>query len=317
MMHTQIFKPWHQKLYNLIEKYDTITIFRHVNPDGDAYGSSFGLGLWLKSHFPNKKIYITGKDEGTLLLYFFPSDFVTDETIKQSLALVVDTANKERISDQRYQYAQKVVKIDHHPYSGNYGDYEFIEESMSSSCEIVTEFIRSFQKEPLSYENARVLYAGMLTDTLSFTIASVTSKTLYLAAWLLESGLDVAQIQDELFLQDSNIYDYVTYLRGICTVDNGLVYAYVSTEALAKYQLDFNQAKEFVNVYKSRKDAKIWVLMIEMPDGLFNLSIRSRNIVINDIATKFGGGGHKFASATKNLKFEETQQLLIDLKNRL
>ncbi len=316
-MHTQIFKPWHQKLYNLIEKYDTITIFRHVNPDGDAYGSSFGLGLWLKSHFPNKKIYITGKDEGTLLLYFFPSDFVTDETIKQSLALVVDTANKERISDQRYQYAQKVVKIDHHPYSGNYGDYEFIEESMSSSCEIVTEFIRSFQKEPLSYENARVLYAGMLTDTLSFTIASVTSKTLYLAAWLLESGLDVAQIQDELFLQDSNIYDYVTYLRGICTVDNGLVYAYVSTEALAKYQLDFNQAKEFVNVYKSRKDAKIWVLMIEMPDGLFNLSIRSRNIVINDIATKFGGGGHKFASATKNLKFEETQQLLIDLKNRL
>lgn len=316
-MHTQIFKPWHQKLYNLIEKYDTITIFRHVNPDGDAYGSSFGLGLWLKSHFPNKKIYITGKDEGTLLAYFFPSDFVTDETIKQSLALVVDTANKERISDQRYQYAQKVVKIDHHPYSGNYGDYEFIEESMSSSCEIITEFIRSFQKEPLSYENARVLYAGMLTDTLSFTIASVTSKTLYLAAWLLESGLDVAQIQDELFLQDSNIYDYVTYLRGICTVDNGLVYAYVSTEALAKYQLDFNQAKEFVNVYKSRKDAKIWVLMIEMPDGLFNLSIRSRNIVINDIATKFGGGGHKFASATKNLKFEETQQLLLDLKNRL
>lgn len=316
-MHTQIFKPWHQKLYNLIEKYDTITIFRHVNPDGDAYGSSFGLGLWLKSHFPNKKIYITGKDEGTLLVYFFPSDFVTDETIKQSLALVVDTANKERISDQRYQYAQKVVKIDHHPYSGNYGDYEFIEESMSSSCEIITEFIRSFQKEPLSYENARVLYAGMLTDTLSFTIASVTSKTLYLAAWLLESGLDVAQIQDELFLQDSNIYDYVTYLRGICTVDNGLVYAYVSTETLAKYQLDFNQAKEFVNVYKSRKDAKIWVLMIEMPDGLFNLSIRSRNIVINDIATKFGGGGHKFASATKNLKFEETQQLLIDLKNRL
>lgn len=316
-MHTQIFKPWHQKLYNLIEEYDTITIFRHVNPDGDAYGSSFGLGLWLKSHFPNKKIYITGKDEGTLLAYFFPSDFVTDETIKQSLALVVDTANKERISDQRYQYAQKVVKIDHHPYSGNYGDYEFIEEFMSSSCEIVTEFIRSFQKEPLSYENARVLYAGMLTDTLSFTIASVTSKTLYLAAWLLESGLDVAQIQDELFLQDSNIYDYVTYLRGICTVDNGLVYAYVSSEALAKYQLDFNQAKEFVNVYKSRKDAKIWVLMIEMPDGLFNLSIRSRTIVINDIATKFGGGGHKFASATKNLKFEETQQLLLDLKNRL
>ena len=57
--------------------------------------------------------------------------------------------------------------------------------------------------------------------------------------------------------------------------------------------------------------------MIEMPVGLFNLSIRSRNITINDIATQFGGGGHKFASATKNLKFEETQQLLEALKNRL
>ncbi len=316
-MHTKIYKSWHQELYNLIQQYSTITIFRHVSPDGDAYGSAFGLGIWLKNQFPNKEIFVTGADEGTLLSYFFPLDPVSDETIKKSLAIIVDTANKERISDQRYQLAQKVVKIDHHPYSGNYGDYEFIEDTMSSSCEIITEFIHSFQTEPLSYENARVLYAGMLTDTLSFTVASVTATTLYLASWLLRSGLNVAQIQDELFLQDSNIYDYVTYLREIGIVDNGLVYAYVSPEALQKYQLDFNQAKEFVNVYKSRKDAKIWVLMIEMPDGLFNLSIRSRNITINDIATQFGGGGHKFASATKNLKFEETQQLLEALKNRL
>lgn len=316
-MHIKTYKPWHQELYDLIKQYDTITIFRHVNPDGDAYGSSFGLGLWLKKHFPNKEIYVTGADEGTLLSYFFPLDSVSDEIIQSSLALVVDTANKERISDQRYQYAKKVVKIDHHPYSGNYGDYEFIEETMSSSCEIITEFIHSFEKEPLSFDTARVLYAGMLTDTLSFTIASVTAKTLSLASWLLESGLNVAEIQDELFLQDSNIYDYVTYLRGISVVDDGLVYAYVSSEALKTYQLDFNQAKEFVNVYKSRKDAKIWVLMIEMPDGFYNLSIRSRSIVINDIATQFGGGGHKFASATKNLSFEETQQLLLALKNRL
>lgn len=44
-----------------IEKYDSIVIYRHENPDVDACGSQFGLKSWLEDNYPNKKVYAFGK----------------------------------------------------------------------------------------------------------------------------------------------------------------------------------------------------------------------------------------------------------------
>ncbi len=44
-----------------INNYDSIIIYRHKSPDGDALGSQFGLGEWLKRNFSNKKIYYVGE----------------------------------------------------------------------------------------------------------------------------------------------------------------------------------------------------------------------------------------------------------------
>ena len=49
-----------QQIVNKIEEFETIIIHRHVIPDGDAYGSSFGLYEIIKTTFPNKKVYIVG-----------------------------------------------------------------------------------------------------------------------------------------------------------------------------------------------------------------------------------------------------------------
>ena len=45
--------------------------------------------------------------------------------------------------------------------------------------------------------------------------------------------------------------------------------------------------------------------------------MRSRNVIINDIASQFGGGGHQFAAATKDLDYQQTRQLLDELSLRL
>ena len=34
-------------LFELVEQYDIITIYRHVSPDADALGAQFGLKQWI------------------------------------------------------------------------------------------------------------------------------------------------------------------------------------------------------------------------------------------------------------------------------
>ena len=45
--------------------------------------------------------------------------------------------------------------------------------------------------------------------------------------------------------------------------------------------------------------------------GLYKINIRSRGLVINDVAEEYNGGGHKFASGAR-LKSEEEVDLLFE-----
>ncbi|HHX51902.1 MAG TPA: bifunctional oligoribonuclease/PAP phosphatase NrnA [Erysipelothrix sp.] len=305
-----------ETIFNTINEADTITIFRHVSPDGDAYGSSWGLYHFLKQQYPSKTILMASQEEGPLLHYFEEADKVSDEIIKNSLAIVCDTANRERI-DGHALIAKKVIKIDHHPANDNYGDINLVTPEVSSCSEMIAHLCLS-QVSHLDKKIAKYLYAGMLTDTLSFTISSVNHKTLRVASKLVESGLDIGLIQDALFQIDDNVYDYITYLRANAQeTEAGLIYCYIEPDVLERFNLTVNQAKEVVNTFKEKKSARIWLLLIKEQSGLYRTTMRSRNVIINDIASQFGGGGHQFAAATKDLDYQQTRQLLDELSLRL
>lgn len=44
-----------QEILKKIEEFETIIIHRHVIPDGDAYGSSFGLAEIIRESFEGRK----------------------------------------------------------------------------------------------------------------------------------------------------------------------------------------------------------------------------------------------------------------------
>lgn len=81
-----------QQIVNKIEEFETIIIHRHVIPDGDAYGSSFGLSEIIKTTFPNKKVYVVG-EELDYLRYIGVTDKIEDETYQGALVIVTDTPN--------------------------------------------------------------------------------------------------------------------------------------------------------------------------------------------------------------------------------
>ena len=98
-------------MFELIEKYDVITIFRHVSPDSDALGSQFGLKQWIMDTYPNKQVFALGYENSKSKENVYPcSDQTDDETIKKSLAIVLDTANAKRVDDSRFQSAAHILK---------------------------------------------------------------------------------------------------------------------------------------------------------------------------------------------------------------
>ena len=112
-------------LYSALEQSEVITLYRHINPDCDALGSQWGLATWLKHRFPLKRVIVLGHQKMTNGL-FPDSDEIDDETVRQSLAIVLDTANVRRIDDERWQSARQIIHLDHHPQIEHFADLESV-----------------------------------------------------------------------------------------------------------------------------------------------------------------------------------------------
>ncbi|SYV93001.1 Bifunctional oligoribonuclease and PAP phosphatase nrnA, partial [Mycoplasmopsis synoviae] len=87
----------HKLAVEKIKQHNSIVIFHHVIPDGDCLGSQFGLKNLLQDNFPDKKIYCVGdsKNNFQFLDIKMDNNLVTEEVMKNSLAIVVDTSDKK------------------------------------------------------------------------------------------------------------------------------------------------------------------------------------------------------------------------------
>ncbi len=297
-----------------IEEADIITIFRHTRPDGDAAGSQLGLKEWISYHYPQKEVYACGKEVFDTYPYV---DEVDDETIKESLAIILDTSNHERVDDERYAMAKTTIKIDHHPANDAFADYNFVNENAGALCEYLTLILDSFNK-PIPQCAAKYLYSGILTDTLSFRTASTNKSSLKAAYILAETGIDLYDITENIFKQSERIFNFRTYLRTKIKNENGLAYVIFEEDDYAKYQVSDSVARFQVAEMNGVEDFKIWCIFTKNNAGRYDGSLRSKRIYsVNDIAEHYGGGGHKNAAGVKNLSTGDLEMILSELRTRI
>lgn len=296
-------------LLHEIEKAPVICVFRHLIPDADALGSQWGLVSWLRMTYPSKKVYALGKHVGVKPEMFPSPDTVRDETIKESLAIVLDTANAKRVDDQRYSSARMIIQIDHHPLHEIYSQKQYIFDHRAATCEIIAEFLESVVVKPLPKPIAEYLYMGLLTDTLKFSTNNTSAHTLQIAAYLAQSDLNFSRLNEEMFSVSSKEYRFSNYLRTHAVIEPcGLAYSFVTIEMMQEYGVSANDAKERITDFGGVRDFEVWALFIEHNEEghrFFNGSLRSKNVAVNDIAHRYRGGGHRNAAAVKGCSREE------------
>lgn len=304
-----------EQIVQAIKEYDTIIIHRHVRPDPDAIGSQCGLGTILQESFPEKKIYMVGANEKSLS-FLRGMDEIDDREYEQALVIVCDTANEERVCDQRYKQGKKIIKIDHHPNENPYGDILWVDTTASSCSEMIYE-LYEYGKDKglvLSQEAARLLYAGIVADTGRFLFSNTKPKTFRYVANLIETGLDFPNLYNQMYKTNPRLARLNGYiLQHFESTEEGAAYIKITPEILEQFHVKANEASSIVGVLGNIEGIKAWVLFLEEEDSI-RVRLRSKGPVINTLAMKYNGGGHPLASGATVYTWEEAEQVISDLR---
>ena len=297
-----------------IREYKSIIISRHVRPDGDAVGSTLGLARILRLTFPEKQVYVVHGDYAEYTAFLGNEDAQPDAACYAgSLAIVIDTATPDRISNKSWQSAREVIKIDHHIDVAPYGDIAWVEEHRSSACEMIADFYMTFREElKIDREAATCIYAGMVTDSGRFRFRSVSGETLRCAAALLDLGVDTDTLFAHLYLEKLDAFRFRAYVyENIKMTPHGVAYIYVDRAMKERFSLTDEEASNVVSCLDSIKGSIIWLAFIDNADGAtIRVRLRSRFVTVDKLANKYRGGGHDCASGATLMSPDEMPLLL-------
>ena len=295
-----------------IKEYNKIILFRHFRPDGDATGSTKGLQRIIQLTYPEKTVLLINNDYADYLKFLGGEDAqIPDEEYADALGIVLDTATANRVSNQKFSLCREVIKIDHHIPVESYGDYQWVEEERSSTCEMIAHFYDTFSDElKIDTDAATYIYAGMVTDSGRFRFRDVSSETLRLAGVMLKSNINTDVLFSNLYLKEFSEFKFESYAhKKMKMSENGVVSLFVSKAMQKKLGLTKEQASASVSFMDSIKGSLLWIAFIEGDDEI-RVRLRSRFVTISELANQYRGGGHACAAGATLKSKAEMKELL-------
>ena len=306
-----------------------IIFIPHSSPDADALGSCLALYHFFKS---KNEVNIISPNEYTEILNFLPGseNVLNYERDKEKCENMINKGDviftldfnslgrARNLSSLISKSSATTIMIDHHENPDNYADITISNSKMSSTCEMVYDFICSIDKSKIDNKIATCIYTGIVADTGSFRFPSTTSKTLKVGSELINHGVNVTEIFEKLHnnFQFKRLKLLGSAINNFKKIE-GLPVVYTSITDNDQKVNDFKKgdSEGFVNFGLSVADILCSVLFIEKKDeGLIKISFRSKgDFKVNIFASKyFNGGGHEHASGgISRLSLKETEKKFI------
>ena len=309
-----IIKELYKKILKIIKDYDEIVIVRHISPDPDAIASQIALRDSIKLTFPNKKVYAVGAGVHKFK-YLGSLDKVNLSELKNALLIVLDVPNFARLDGVEELEYQAILKIDHHPAEDIIGDVDWTDDAKSSTCEMIANLIMDTKLE-MDQKIAENLYTGMVFDSDRFLLQNTSTQTFKTVYDLLESSkINFIPLYDNLYERSIVEEKFRAYLvNNIKISENKFGYIFVDADVLKKYGVESTIVSNQVNDFYFIKELICWMFVVfDERNGIYKANIRSRGPVINEIASKYNGGGHKFASGCRNEDYKIMEKLAQDL----
>lgn len=316
----------------MLEPAQSITIVPHSNPDGDAIGSAVALGVVFTNMGHSAKIispndypdFLQWMPGNIKIVNFQRKKKQAEKFINESkLMFCVDfndirrTKYMEKTIDA---FTGKKVMIDHHPCPAQFADFSISRPEYSSTCELVYDFIEAAGLSRfLDTQAARVLYAGIMTDTGSFSHSTSRPNLYKVLSGLMKFDIDAeeihARIYDNFSTQRMRLMGYCLLEKMVVLPEYSVGYISITLEELKKFNFEPGDTEGFVNIPLSIKGIIFSALFVEKEDHV-KISFRSKgSFPVNEFSSNhFGGGGHlNAAGGETKLKLSETLDFFTQL----
>ena len=307
---------------NIIEtlkRSNNIVLLCHNNPDGDAVGSSLALYHALKSIGKNIDIVIEKLPQKFSFLKGSEAvKKIGDQ--KYALGIILDTANKPLVNNpcNILDTINTLIVIDHHQSNTKYGDINYVEPS-SSCCELIYKLIDKMHIE-VTEEIAKPIITGILTDTGGFANSNVSENTFKVAAKL-SKIINISNIYRQVLHSISKaafILKKIAFSHLELLENDQIAFSYITYKDIALSGAEDSDTDILVNIGREIDTVEVSIFT-RVYEHQIRVSLRSNDIDVNEIASYFGGGGHKKASGlTTTMVFDILKkELLTKVKEKI
>lgn len=299
---------------HIFREEDKFFLTSHTNPDGDALGSLLGLYHFLKgagkevtmmvpNHFPDFLDWMPGSDR---ILIFKTDAEACKKAFQESRVLVsLDYNAPSRIGPAEPLFRSSPAKkllIDHHidPETEAY-DYLYSTTEVSSTAQLVYRILRATDRDLITREVNDSIYAGILTDTGSFSFNCNYPEMWEMVSEMVRLGTATDEISRNIYAGTPEnrlrLLGYALSEKLVVKPELKAAWIWLTREELNRFGYRPGDTEGLVNYALSVKGVRLAALFTER-DNKIRISFRSvGNFSVNDLARNhFAGGGHRNAA---------------------
>jgi phosphoesterase RecJ-like protein len=301
-----------------LKKATSVAVFTHINPDGDALGSSIAFKLALEQIGLKVDLYC---DDEIHENYFFLNTqayYVAHEQKQYDLAVSLDAPNLSRLGKFASLFCsiKKQIVIDHHLGNSIKAGIKIVDEKAGSVGVLVYRLIKEMSL-PLNKQIATALYTAISTDTGCFLFNNTTSEAHIITAKLMKYQIDLDEANHFLFHRKTK--SQIQLLNKALSQlqfheNNKVVISIIKQSDFEQTNTTYEDTIGILNVIRGIDGVDISILLTETQKDCYNISLRSYYSNVSSIATEFQGGGHKHAAGCRICgKIENVMNKLLEV----
>lgn len=280
-----------------------VVIASHVDPDGDAVGSTLGLAHALDRLGITTALALGSGERCPTTYAFLPGADRLAAPVQPSEPYVLaalDCPDLRRLADAAFlaEGAEAVVLIDHHP-DAVAGPHTAVFDSSAAATGVLVWRMLPFLGVEPDDEIATCLYTAVLTDTGRFSYANTTADTLRLAAEIVGAGAHPHDIYTAVYENRSAGAQQLvgrTLARVTLANEGHVAYSWITPEDFDETGARPEEAENLIDYVRALGGVDV-VFLAKVNGSTVRGNLRSKaDIDVSAIARELGGGGHRAAA---------------------
>ncbi|MDA8431714.1 MAG: bifunctional oligoribonuclease/PAP phosphatase NrnA [Nitrospiraceae bacterium] len=291
-----------RRLLSVLRGEGPFLIAAHIDPDGDAIGSSLALSAALEA--AGKKTFLYSRDPLPKYFAFLPGrkKFTARlrEIVEEDPVLVLLDCNSPERAGIEGRRFRKAVVIDHHETAKEFGDVRWVDHTAAATGILVYRLVKALGGR-ITPEIATNLYTAISVDTGTFRYSNTSADVLRVSAELVDAGAEPNRIADHLY----ETWEYKRFrllVAALNTIEvrDGVAVIHITKKMFRDTGTSAEDTEYFSNYPRMIGSIRIAVLLRELEQRGWKASLRSKGAVnVARIAERFGGGGHRNAAGFK------------------